>query len=68
MTIESTVKVTYTINLSSVCNANSSLIFWSMVFIFGTTIAFGVKITTNALEYGYDLGAQCQGQISLKST
>ena len=48
-------------------NTNSSFIFWPRVFIFGTIIAYGVKITIGFSDHQCDLGVKGQGHIRLKS-
>ena len=53
-------------NLSMAPNNNSLFMFRLMVFIFGTTIAYSMLITTKVLELGYDLEVKGEGQIYLK--
>ena len=38
-----------------------------MMFIFGTSIAFGVYITMKVADPGYNLGVKGQGHIYIKS-
>ena len=43
------------------CNTNSSYKFCCRVVIFGTMIAYGMKITAKVSDHRYDLGVK--GQI-----